>query len=275
MSSIMTNASAMTALQSLNPPTKTSISPRPASRPATASRKLPTTPPTGRSPPRCVPTTSSLSTVQDTLGLGAGKVDTAYSGMNKAIDTSTRSRTSWSPPPARPRRQGQAPDRNHRAAGAAEDGRRRRPFSGANWLSVDTTTPAAAGTHDVAKVVSAFVRIGGGRSVDHDHRHRRQLAEALRSLRHRDGRRRRASSTVCVSAPPAPATSPPRQQLAAPLQPLTAMRSSTLTVVGFNDTQIGQMLDCHRHGDEGNDRRRRDLGAAKKRIDLQKSFTQS
>ena len=32
---------------------------------------------------------SSLSIVQDALGLGAAKVDTAYTGMNKAIDTST------------------------------------------------------------------------------------------------------------------------------------------------------------------------------------------
>ena len=29
----------------------------------------------------------ALSTVQDSLGLGASKVDTAYTGMNKAIET--------------------------------------------------------------------------------------------------------------------------------------------------------------------------------------------
>ena len=86
MSSIMTNASALTALQSLNSTNKnletTQSRISTGFRVATASDNaaywsIATTMRSDK---------SSLSVVQDALGLGAGKVDTAYSTMNKVKD---------------------------------------------------------------------------------------------------------------------------------------------------------------------------------------------
>src|SRR5690606_18702201 len=85
--SIMTNASALTALQSLARTNKdlNIVQGRISTgyRVATASDNaaywsIATTMRSDK---------SSLSVVQDALGLGAGKVDTAYSAMEEAIDT--------------------------------------------------------------------------------------------------------------------------------------------------------------------------------------------
>src|SRR6187431_3291053 len=87
MSSIMTNASALTALQSLNMTNKNLETTQ--SRISTGYRVATAT---DNAAYWSIATTmrsdkSSLAVVQDTLGLGAGKVDTAYSGMTKAIET--------------------------------------------------------------------------------------------------------------------------------------------------------------------------------------------
>ena len=90
MSSIMTNASALTALQSLNSTNKnlemTQARISTGYRVATASDNAAywSIATTMRSDNK------ALSVVQDTLGLGAGKVDTAYTAMTKAIETSRR-----------------------------------------------------------------------------------------------------------------------------------------------------------------------------------------
>ena len=87
MASIMTNASAMTALQSLNATNKkletTQARISTGYRVATATDNAAywSIATTMRSDNR------ALSVVQDALGLGAGKVDTAYTAMNKAIET--------------------------------------------------------------------------------------------------------------------------------------------------------------------------------------------
>ena len=88
MASIMTNASALTALQSLNATNKTSKPTQ--SRISTGYRVADAS---DNAAYWSIATTmrsdnKALSTVQDALGLGASKVDTAYTGMNKAIDTS-------------------------------------------------------------------------------------------------------------------------------------------------------------------------------------------
>src|SRR6188472_3701360 len=86
MASIMTNAAAMTALQTLNATNKNlevtqgriSTGFRVAEAADNAAYWSIAT--TMRSDNR------ALSTVQDALGLGASKIDTAYTGMNKAIE---------------------------------------------------------------------------------------------------------------------------------------------------------------------------------------------
>ena len=150
---------------------------------------------------------SALSVVQDTLGLGAGKVDTAYPASTKAITPSARSRTSWSPrlaPPATDKAKIQTEITALQAQ--LKMGADGATFSGSNLLSLDTTTgTAAAGVADDAKVVSAFTRNSAGASVAADHRHQRRQHEAVRRLARRDqpeGHPRRC----CASARPALAT---------------------------------------------------------------------
>ncbi|UIY31087.1 flagellin [Neorhizobium galegae] len=65
----------------------------------------------------------SLSTVQDALGLGAAKVDTAYSAMESAIDVVTEIKNKLVAASGTGRRQVQGPGRNHPAAEPAEEHR--------------------------------------------------------------------------------------------------------------------------------------------------------
>ena len=127
VASIMTNASALTALQSLNTTNKslemTQARISTGFRVATASDNaaywsIATTMRSDK---------SSLSVVQDALGLGAGKVDTAYSALEKTIARVNEIKDKLvAATGASADRQGQDPDRNRGPAGAAEDGRRRR-----------------------------------------------------------------------------------------------------------------------------------------------------
>ena len=87
MSSINTNASAMTALQTLAATNKSLNTTQ-----GRISTGLRVAEASDNAAYWSIATTmrsdnKALSTVQDSLGLGASKVDTAYTGMNKAIDT--------------------------------------------------------------------------------------------------------------------------------------------------------------------------------------------
>jgi len=170
MASIMTNASALTALQSLNSTNKnlevTQSRISTGYRVAEASDNaaywsIATT---------MRPDHKALSTVQDSLGLGASKVDTAYTGMNKAIEVVNDIKVKLV------------------AANGASDADKAKiqveitalqgqlksyadaaTFSGANWLSVasdKTAAGAAAGIEDAVqtdvKIVSAFNRSATG-----------------------------------------------------------------------------------------------------------------
>ena len=115
MASIMTNASALTALQSLNNTNKnletTQSRISTGFRVATASDNAAywSIATTMRSDNK------ALSTVQDALGLGAAKVDTAYTGMNKAIEHRRRDQGQARRCRRRHgRRQGQDPDAKSR-----------------------------------------------------------------------------------------------------------------------------------------------------------------
>src|SRR5258708_1937084 len=93
MASIMTNAAALTALQSLSSTNKNLEMTQ--SRISTGYRVADAS---DNAAYWSIATTmrsdnQALSTVQDSLGLGASKVDTAYTGMNKAIDTVNQIKT--------------------------------------------------------------------------------------------------------------------------------------------------------------------------------------
>jgi flagellin len=102
---------------------------------------------------------SALGTVQDALGLGAAKVDTAYAGMDQAIEYVKQIKNkliaAQEPSADRSKLQGDISQLQEQLRGIAESA----SFSGENWLQADIT----AGGGSVAKtVVSSFVRDGSG-----------------------------------------------------------------------------------------------------------------
>ena len=276
MSSIMTNASALTALQSLSQTNKnlemTQARISTGYRVATASDNaaywsIATTMRSDK---------SSLAVVQDTLGLGAGKVDTAYSAMTKAIETI-----------------GEIKDKLVAATGASSTDKAKlqteisalqaqlkmgadgATFSGANWLSVDTTSGSATqGVADDAKIVSAYTRTAAGKpalqtidvKVD-----TLKLYEAFATATAvqdgiLDGTRSGSTGARTVGTTTA---------VAGTFVATDGFAVASLTVVGFNDQQIAQMLTVVDTATKEMTDAATTLGAAKKRIDLQKSFTQS
>ena len=272
----MTNASALTALQSLNSTNKalemTQARISTGYRVATASDNaaywsIATTMRSDK---------SSLSVVQDALGLGAGKADTAYSALEKTVETVNAIK-----------------DKLVAATSASADNKAKiqteisalqlqlkmaadgATFSGSNWLSLDTTAGhAVQGVADVAKIVAAFKRSSAGtislQTIDINVQSVK-LYEAFATATQvqkgiLDGRRlgtsgvRDNTSTVAV---------------AGTVAATDGYAVATLTVVGFNDVQIAQMLTVVDTAAKELTDAATTLGAAKKRVDLQKSATQS
>ncbi len=276
MASIMTNASALTALQSLSVTNKnletTQSRISTGYRVSTASDNaaywsIATTMRSDR---------SSLSVVQDALGLGAGKVDTAYSALEKTIETVNLIK-----------------DKLVASTGAAASDKAKlqteitalqaqlkmgadgATFSGSNWLSVDTTTGhATAGVHDTTKIVSAFTRSAAGtislKTIDIDVQNVK-LYEAYATATAvqkgiLDGLRLGTSGARDNTAIAA---------VAGTDAALAGYSVATLTVVGFNDAQIAKMITVVDVASRELADAATTLGAAKKRIDIQKSATQS
>ena len=243
MASIMTNASALTALQSLNTTNKnlemTQARISTGFRVATASDNaaywsIATTMRSDK---------SSLSVVQDALGLGAGKVDTAYSALEKTVA-----------------RVNEIKDKLVAATGASADNKAKiqteiaalqaqlkmgadgATFSGSNWLSLNTTTgTAVAGVADVAKIVAAFTRSSAGaislQTIDINVQSVK-LYEAFAGATAvqkgiLDGMRLGTSGARDITATVA---------VAGTVAATDGYAVATLTVVGFNDAQIAQML---------------------------------
>ncbi|MGB3502532.1 MAG: flagellin [Mesorhizobium sp.] len=159
MTSIMTNASAMTALQTLTATNKSLQTTQ--NRISTGLRVAEAS---DNAAYWSIATTmrsdnKALSTVQDALGLGAAKVDTAYTGLNSAIDVvdEIKSRLVAAREAGVDRtkiqaeiKQLQAQLRNN--AGNAS-------FSGENWLSVNSDD---AGYSASKTIVSSFTRSSTG-----------------------------------------------------------------------------------------------------------------
>src|SRR5690348_11324788 len=152
MTSIMTNASAMTALSSLQATnkslemTQTRISTgfRVASASDNAAYWSIAT--TMRSDNK------ALSTVKDALGLGAAKVDTAYTGMNAAIDVVDEIKAklvaSREPGVDKTKIQAEITQLQDQLSSIASSA----SFSGENWLSVDSS---AANYNATKSIVSS------------------------------------------------------------------------------------------------------------------------
>ena len=273
MASIMTNASALTALQSLNSTNKALETTQ--SRISTGYRVAEAS---DNAAYWSIATTmrsdnKALSTVQDTLGLGASKVDTAYTGMNKAIETVNEIKVklvsaAGSTEADKAKIQTEIAALQSQLVSYATSA----SFSGSNYLSVDTASHAVAGTHDGASVVSSFNRAADGSvslstidiAVESVKLYDAAMTDAddagiLEAIRDATGARD-AAATVAVGG----------TYLAT-----DGFDVSTLTVVDFNDQQIGQMLGVVEGALNEMTDAATTLGAAKQRIDLQKEFTQS
>jgi len=276
MSSIMTNSSALTALQSLASTNKNLEMTQ--SRISTGFRVASAT---DNAAYWSIATTmrsdkSSLSVVQDTLGLGAGKVDTAYQAITKSITTI-----------------GEIKDKLVSAVGASASDKAKiqteitalqaqlkmgadgATYSGSNFLSLNTTTgTAVAGVADDAKVVSAFTRNSAGTvalqtidiKVDSVKMYEAFATATAVQKGIIDGARLGTSGARDVTATAA---------VGGTVAATDGYAVSSLTVVGFNDVQIQQMLNVVDTATKELTSGATTLGAAQKRINIQKDATQS
>ena len=162
MASIITNISAMTALQSLNSTNKSldvtqariSTGFRVGSAEDNAAYWSIAT--TMRSD------NGALSTVKDALGLGAATIDVAYTGMNMAIEVAKEIKNklvaSRQPGIDREKVQSEVSELQNQLISVSSSS----VFSGENWLSVDSSLA----TYNATKsIVASFSRSGGSVSI--------------------------------------------------------------------------------------------------------------
>ncbi|BCH30640.1 flagellin [Mesorhizobium sp. L-8-10] len=101
----------------------------------------------------------ALSTVRDALGLGAAKVDTAYTAMDSAIDVVDEIKAKLvaarEPGVDKSKVQSEITQLQQQLIGIGESA----SFSGENWLSVDSS---AAGYTTVKQIVASFTRGSSG-----------------------------------------------------------------------------------------------------------------
>jgi flagellin len=162
MTSIMTNQSAMTALQSLTNTNKSMSQTQ--NRISTGYRvsnaednaaywSIATTMRSDR---------DALSTVKDALGLGAATLDVAYNGMKSAIDVTKEIKNKLvaarQPGIDREKIQSEITELQNQLRSVADSS----VFSGENWLSVDSSD---AGYNASKTMIASFSRSGGNVSV--------------------------------------------------------------------------------------------------------------
>lgn len=277
MTSILTNASAMTALQSLAATNKAMESTQ--SRISTGLRVAEAA---DNAAYWSIATTmksdnKALSSIQDSLGLGASRIDTAYTAINSVV--------------------GIVDDIKQKlvsAIGASENDKAKiqseiselqkqlkfsadaATFSGANWLSVDSSVAngnPSAGVHADAKIVSAFNRSSAGDvtlgTIDIDVQNIKLFDAAALTNENQgivEGLRLGTSGDRDDTATTA---------VAGTLAATDGYSVYTLTVEGFLDTQIEQMLTVADTTLAELTDAATVIGAAKSRIDMQKSFTTS
>ncbi|MDW6024435.1 flagellin [Mesorhizobium sp. BAC0120] len=156
MSSLLTNSSAMTALQTLTQINKDL---------ATTQGRISTGQKVSKAADNAaywsIATTmrsdnEALGAVQEALGLGASKVDTAYSGMDAAINIVKEIKkklvTAQEPSADKAKIQGEISQLQEQLKGIVASA----SFSGENWLTGDATTTA------IKTVVGSFVRDSSG-----------------------------------------------------------------------------------------------------------------
>ena len=275
MASIMTNSAALTALQSLNA-TQNNLSTTQA-RISTGYRVSQAS---DNAAYWSIATTmrsdnQAMSTVSDSLGLGASKVDTAYTGMNSAIDTINQIKqkltASYGQTDAsKEKTQVEIAALQKQLKGYADSA----TFSGTNMLSVNSGTAATAA--DV-KIVSAFNRDSSGAAsistidvnVESTKLYEAGSAAGKGIL---DAARLGSDGSVTATAA-APAAG--AAVAAGDTYSVASLKIfDTATSKAFSDAQIAQQMTVVDAALKDMTNAASTLGAAKSSIDLQKTFTQ-
>ncbi len=270
MSSIMTNASALTALQSLNATNKSLQQTQ--ARISTGYRVAEAV---DNAAYWSIATTmrsdnQALSTVQDSLGLGASKVDTAYTGMNKAIDTINSIKVklvaAYGSTDADKEKFQTEIDTLQKQMKSYADGA---TFSGTNMLSVST----ASGTAADVKIVSAFNRDASGKASIST------IDVNVESIKLYDAGAapdaKGILDTARLGTTGAATTSAQDPTLGDDPATGDTYSVAKLSVKGASDGQIAQMMNVVDAALKDMTNAATTLGAAKSSIDLQKTFTTS
>ena len=278
MASIMTNASALTALQSLSATQKNLDTTQ-----ARISTGYRVSQASDNAAYWSIATTmrsdnQAMSTVSDALGLGASKVDTAYTGMKSSIDTLNQIKTklvaSYGQTDADKAKTQTEIAALQKQLKAYADGA---TFSGTNMLSVDSGTATAAA--DV-KIVSAFNRDASGTSsistidvkVESTKLYEAgTTAGTAKGILDADRLGSTGAITTTAQNPTAGAASVALDTYSV----ATLKVYDSATGKGFSDTQIADQMKVVDAALKDMTNAATTLGAAKSSIDLQKTFTQS
>ena len=162
MSSLLTNTSAMTALQTLR-----TVNSNLATTQNRISTGLRVSTASDNAAYWSIATTMrsdnmALSAVQDALGLGAATIDTMYTGLNSTVDVVSQIKAKLvaarTPGVDRGKIQSEITELQKQLKNTADSA----VFNGENWISVDS---ASAGYNASKSVVSSFSRAGGVVSI--------------------------------------------------------------------------------------------------------------
>jgi flagellin len=220
---------------------------------------------------------AALSTVQDSLGLGASKVDTAYTAMNKAIDTINAIKVklvaaTGASPADKDKIDVEIKSLQDQLKSYADGA----TFSGANWLSTNSTVAAgnpAVGVAADAKIVSAFNRDATGAVT------LATIDIKVQGIKLYDAAATTNTTKGILDGVRLGTSGLRDNTTTAPVAGTVAATDgysiATLSVKGFSDAQIGQMLKATEMAFGEMTDAATKLGAAKKQIDLQKTFTTS
>ncbi|AGB44453.1 flagellin [Mesorhizobium sp. CO1-1-7] len=277
MASIMTNASALTALQSLNATQKNLDTTQ-----ARISTGYRVSQASDNAAYWSIATTmrsdnSAMSTVSDALGLGASKVDTAYTGMDSAITTINQIQqkltASYGQTDASKEKTQVEIAALQKQLKAYADGA---TFSGTNMLSVNSG--ATATTAADVKIVSAFNRSATGAvsistidvNVESIKLYEAGTAAGV-TKGILDADRLGTDGSVAAAA------SNPTLGAAAAATDTYSVASLKIFsgTTAASDTQIQAMMNVVDAALKGMTNAATKLGAAKSSIDLQKTFTSS
>ena len=276
MASIMTNSAALTALQSLNATQKSLDTTQ--SRISTGYRVSQAS---DNAAYWSIATTmrsdnQAMSTVSDSLGLGASKVDTAYTGMNSAITTINAIQQKLTASygqtdAAKEKTQVEIAALQAQLKGYADSA----TFSGTNMLSVNSG--ATATTAADVKVVSAFNRTSAGAvSIS-------TIDVKVESIKLYDSGAAPTAKGILDAARlgTSGATTATAQNPTLGAAPAAGDTYSVASLAIFSgttaasDAQISQMMTVVDAALKDMTTAATKLGAAKSSIDLQKTFTQS